>query len=204
MQNKQILLFPSELRTMSVVPRWSVLWTLNRDVLANHSYYVAMYARSVARTIDWNGNYAMLLFLALTHDLDETVTGDIVSVVKSEILDQHRCDDFVDLKMRERMPGLMSEIDYILGDPTNKAHQREIDEAWRVITVADRLDALLFLIGEQRMGNGVIAPRIPSAEARLLSAWHELPAPKDKLEMLWSTVMKPVIRNHMEQGGNGV
>lgn len=199
-----IELFPPELRTASIVPRWSVVWTLTRDTVANHSYYVTMYARSVARVIDWSGGYALLMFLALTHDLEETATGDIVSPVKSEILDENRYNDFVMHMMQTRLPGVYDEIERLLGDPANGARAREVAEAWAIIKVADRLDALLFLTGEQRMGNGVIAPRIPSAEARLLSAWHELPAPKDKLEMLWSTVMKPVIRNHMEQGGNGV
>lgn len=205
-----IQLFPPELRTASIVPRWSVVWTLTRDTVANHSYYVTMYACSVARAIDWSGSYALLMFLALTHDLDETITGDIVSPVKSEILDEERAADYIDLQMKARLPGIVSEIDHVTDcgelntSSFNRAKLKECDEAWRIITVADRLDALLFLIGEQRMGNGVIAPRIPSAEARLLSAWHELPAPKDKLEMLWNTVMKPVIRNHMEQGGNGV
>jgi 5'-deoxynucleotidase YfbR-like HD superfamily hydrolase len=210
MTSKFIQLFPPELRTASVVPRWSVVWTLTRDTVANHSYYVAMYARSVAKVVGWGGSYALLLFLALTHDLDETITGDIVSPVKDEILDEQRAADYVDVQMQQRLPGIVAEIDAVtdcgeLNTPSfNMAKLRQCDEAWRIIKVADRLDALLFLIGEQRMGNGVIAPRIPSAEARLYSAWMELPKTQQELQALWQTVMLPAIKAHREEGGNGV
>lgn len=200
--DKRVQLFPPELRTASIVPRWSVVWTLTRDTVANHSFYVTLYARTVGRLIDWRGSYAMLMFFALTHDLDETMTGDIVSPVKVEILDRERYDDYVERKMRDRMPGLMDELDRLYGGTV--AAEKEQNEAWSIIAVADRLDALLFLIGERRMGNGVIAPRIPDAERRLEAAWYELPAAKERLGQLWATVMKPVIRAHGEEGGNGV
>ena len=37
--------FPPELRTASVIARWSIVWTLTRDTVSNHSYFVALYAR---------------------------------------------------------------------------------------------------------------------------------------------------------------
>lgn len=202
---KQIQLFPPELRTASIVPRWSVVWTLTRDTIANHSYYVTLYARAVAHVIKWSGNWSALMFLALTHDLEETITGDLVSPVKREIIDPVRAGDYIDLKMKERMPAVFDEIITISeGLDNNLAKRSMLDEAWTIIDVADRLDALLFLIGEQRMGNGVIAPRIPDAQNRLYSAWMKLPLAADELQRLWQTVMLPVVRAHEDQGGIGV
>ncbi len=208
--DKRIDLFPPELRTASIVPRWSVVWTLTRDSVANHSYYVAMYVKAIATVIRWLENYpdkmlAMVAWMslicsALSHDLDETISGDLVAPVKIEILDRNRYDDYIRLKMQERMPGLLSEM-----DQTEDTLPPELfDQMWSIITVADRLDALLFLIGERRLGNGVVASRIPSALARLEAAWHELPAEKSRLEQLWNTVMTAAIKAHETDGGNGV
>lgn len=200
--SKLIELFPPELRTASIVPRWSVVWTLNKDTVANHSFYVAIYARQIARVIGWRADIAtdLLMFLALTHDLDETITGDIVSPVKEAILDEGRANDYIGTKMLERLPALATELALIERDVATTV----LDECWSIIRVADRLDALLFLLGEQRMGNGVIAPRIPSAEARLYSAFMELPKVRQELDALWNTVMTRVIAAHRSEGGHGV
>jgi len=203
-RQNQIQLFPPELRTASIVPRWSIVWTLTRDTVANHSYYVTLYARKIAQLLNWGGNWGTLVFLALTHDLDETITGDVVSPIKSEILDGERAADFIEMKMRERLPDIMYETNKITDCDGNPAKERMIDECWRIIKAADRLDALLFLIGERRMGNAVIAPRIIDAQTRFYSSWLDLPKGNDTLQELWQTVMLPVIKAHEEQGGHGV
>lgn len=203
-QSRAQLLFPPELRTASVVPRWSVVWTLNRDTVANHSYYVTIYTRKIAQMLDWPGNWGALLFLALTHDLDELITGDLVSPVKAEILDSERAADYIELKMKERLPDIMSEIQSITNCDGNPAKEKMVDECWRIIKAADRLDAVLFLTGERRMGNAVIEPRIIDAQNRCYSAWLELPAGAEVLQELWHTVMLPAIKAHEDTGGHGV
>lgn len=202
-QSDLIALFPPELRTASVVPRWSVVWTLMRDTVANHSYFVAMYAYSVAKLIGWSQDLMLVTYLALTHDLDETITGDIVSPVKHAILDENRADDYIDQQMRQRLPTIAAELD-ALTCCSEPRREKTVDEAFRIVTVADRLDALLFLLGEQRLGNSIITSRIPSAKSRLYAAFMELPKVRQELDALWNTVLEPVIRIHQEEGGNGV
>jgi 5'-deoxynucleotidase YfbR-like HD superfamily hydrolase len=196
--------FPPELRTASIVPRWSIVWTLTRDTVANHSYYVTIYARKIAQLLGWSGNWGALMFLALVHDLDETITGDMVSPIKSEILDADRAAEYIEMKMMERLPDIAQEIHAIADWDDNPAKEKMVDDCWRIIKAADRLDALLFLIGERRMGNGVVEPRIVDAQARCHSAWLELPASSEVLQELWQTVMLPAIANHDSQGGHGV
>lgn len=193
-------LFPPELRTASVVPRWSIVWTLCRDTVTNHSYYVTFYAHQIARMLAWEGPMAALMFRAITHDLDETITGDIVSPVKDEILDNARASDYIDLQMNARLPTVLQNIDMYEAAMTDD----EIHEVELILKVADRLDALIFLIMEQRLGNGVIAPRIPSAMARLESAFRELPVDKTEIDRLWNTVMLPAVHHHQMVGGFGI
>lgn len=194
------LIFPPELRTASVVPRWSIVWTLNKDTVTNHTFYVVFYAYHIAQMIRWDGPVAALMYKALVHDLDETITGDIVSPVKREIVDDERMGDYIRKKMSERLRVVTDELNnYEVG-----LNDKTLDEMDAIIKVADRLDALLFLIIEKRVGNTVIGPRIPSAMSNLEAAWRDLPELPDELDRLWATHVLPSIHAHETSGGFGV
>lgn len=195
MQKEFVNPFPPELRTASIIPRWSVVWTLNRDTVANHSYYVAVYAHQIARLIQWDGHMARLLFMALTHDLDETVTGDIVSPVKKAIVDIDRYRDYVGPAMHRRMPDIWSQV---------IRNMDKDNEMAAIVNVADRLDAVLFLTVERRMGNLHIIDRCNNILQHFNEAWYKLPAPRAKLEELMRTVVIPAVEAHNVMGGNGV
>lgn len=195
--------FSPEFRTASVVPRWSIVWTLTRDTVANHSFFVTVYAEQIGHLIGWSGNggsmRGMLMFMALTHDLDETITGDIVAPAKHAILDSSKADQYIDKNMRERLP-------YVV-EQDEKWHARN-PTAWHeaklIVKAADRLDALLFLVVEKRLGNSVIAPRIPECMASLLDSWGRLPGDPATLAMLWDTHVRPAIDAHERTGGYGI
>src|SRR5262245_9639052 len=190
--------FPPELRTASVVPRWSIVWTLTRDTVSNHSFFVTFYAHQIAQMIMWRGEYRLLMYRALTHDLDETITGDLPSPVKREIVDDRRAASYVRAQMIERMR--------VVAEARRgfEEHVKECEEADRIIKAADRLDALIFLLTERRLGNGVIAPSLPKAQKTLEIAWFMLPADPDKLHMLWHTVVVRSINDHEQNGGWGL
>lgn len=194
------LAFPPELRTASIVPRWSVVWTLNKDYVSNHSWFVMIYANDIAMLLNWPGNIAAVMYLAGTHDLDELTTGDLVSPVKREIIDEARAAAYIEMKMQERLPQVLRHIEMY----ENSMSKRESAEAWAIISAADRLDALLFLITEQRLGNTIIGPRVPDIQDRLEAAWYELPAERGKLQELWNTQVMPSITAHRGQGGFGI
>ena len=187
--------FPPELRTAAIVPRWSVVWTLNRDTVATHSYYVTLYSYQIARLIGWRQNLPRLMFLALTHDLDETVTGDIVSPVKRAIVDVERARAYISTAMEQRMPAIWDQI---------KMEAVNDDEAVAIIECADRLDALLFLIVEQRMGNRHVFNRCTDAYERFKTSWFKLPASKTLLEDLWHDTVAASVAEHRRFGSNGV
>lgn len=190
--------FSPELRTMSVVPRWSIVWTLTRDVLSNHSFFVAVYADQIAAMIEWKGPHGALLVSALLHDADETVTGDIVAPIKHEIIDKTRAKAFVSGKMRERLPYVEHRLSGI--------DTRWRGDIYKIVKAADRLDAVLFLVIEQRLGNSVIAPRIPETLEALKEAWRKLPCspPGQSLDDLYFQTVWPAIESHRITGGYGL
>lgn len=198
------LLFPPELRTAAVVQRWSIVRTLTDDSVSNHSFFVAFYTLQVARLIQWPGPYADLTFAALLHDAEEFITGDLVSPVKREIIDEGKYANFVSQQMKLRMPGVEAQLEIIMESMWGSS----ID---RIIKVADKIDAVLFLITEQRMGNAVLAPLHQDAMENLVLAWHDLGVEtyieeKDRAahQDLWNNEIYPAIQAHWKTGSVGI
>lgn len=171
-----------------------------KDTVSNHSYFVTIYAHMIGRVIKWAGPRDYLMFAALCHDVAETVTGDLVSPTKPHILDYEKHDAYVDRHMYDRMGGIVIE----LADMSDSLSTSTMDEADAIIKTADRLDALLFLIMEERRGNKVISDLVKDAFNRFERAWRDLPAPKDLLDMTFQTMMVPSIEAHKHEGGRGI
>lgn len=192
--------FPPELRVMSTVPRWSIVHTLTRDTVANHSFYVTFYTHAIAKLIAWRGDLAGVMLRALLHDAEETITGDIVSPVKDAIIDNGRAESYIQTKLEERMPFVVEDLD----EQAGREGEDLDDEGWRIVQAADKIDALIFLLTERRLGNGVIAPHLPRAWARAEARWRALPADESVLDELWNTVVVPAIKDHETNGGAGL
>lgn len=189
-----------ELRTAGIVPRWSIVRTIQRDLVAGHSFFVTMYVTDIARVIGWQGDLAALMYLALTHDLDETLIGDIVSPVKSEILDNSRMAEFIDAQLSKRLPTIWKEVIAL----ENKHDGTDLDEMYNIVKAADRMDALLYLIGESRLGNTYVTSLINQATNLLEAAWRQLPASDDVIDMTWNTQVLSAIAAHYNEGGGGL
>lgn len=200
MHTSPSLIFPPELRTAFFVPRWAIVHTMNKDTVANHSYFVIVYSRIIAHVIGWTGPMDVLMWQAAAHDLDETITGDIVSPVKKEIIDKNRMTAYVERKMMSRL-GFIMDLSNQMEQYVSANQQDEID---RIIGVADRLDAVLYLILEERIGNRVVDVLIKETISRLEEAWHLLPAPRVDLRGAWQQQVVPAIEAHRTQGGRGL
>ena len=192
--------FPPELRTMAVVPRWAILRTSMQQSVAEHSYFVMMYAMMVAKVIKWTGPLDYLLVNAGMHDNDETVSGDIVGTVRSVILDKEATEEFLSAKTEERMGGLIHAY-YEMEDGVPDALIKEAD---RIVKAADVLEATLFLIDNVKMGNQMMGPALEGGKRSLEAAWRALPADKEFLDKTWQTIVLPSIAEHYERGGRGV
>lgn len=182
--------FPTRMRAASILPRWSLIWTVNRDTVSSHSFFVAYYAYEIASLLEWDGPMEDLLLKAILHDMDELVTGDIVAPVKRRIIDETRAKEFVHAKMRELVPRVYFLLEAI--DAGSRSH--EID---CILKAADRLDAMFFAQMEVGMGNRVIASRLPLCYEKLVDAWFDLPARNEfQLQRLWDDHIKPAIQEH--------
>lgn len=190
--------FPPELRTMAFVPRWGILMSIRPENVAAHSFYVTYYTRAIADIIEWKGPLDYAMWKALIHDADETITADIAGPSKKHIIDEEKAQEFIDVHMNQKMPGMLDMDDRMV--TTDEEH----DEALRIVHCADKLDALLYLIGEYRMGNRVVEYCIKGGEAALEGAWRNLPGDECKLSMLWQTTIIPAIKEHYTKGGMGV
>lgn len=193
--------FPAELRTLSVVSRWNIVWTLTNDTVANHSFFVTLYAREIAQILSWPGPMADLMFYALMHDAEEFVTGDIVGPTKREIVDNKRAKAYIQAKMEQRVPKQARELHDL-------EHSTYGDDIKLIVKAADRLDALLFLTMEKRLGNGVIAPLIPDMWKMMRESWDALPWRRENstydIDALFKKHVVHDVQRHEKHGGYGV
>lgn len=192
--------FPPELRTAAIIPRWSVVWTLNKDTVSNHSFFVALYAYQIALLIGWRGSMEELFFYALSHDLEELYTGDVVSPTKRAIVDLGKSVAYVRKKMHETMPSILELMD-------GHCQGRDAEDITLIVKAADRLDAVLFLTVELRMGNKHVFSRCQDARQQLEDAWMKLKEMNysgKPVAKLWHDVVLPAIKEHEDVGGSGV
>lgn len=199
-------LFPPELRTASVVQRWSIVRTHHRENIAEHQYYVTYYALQIARLIQWDGPLDDLMFVAMFHDIEETFTGDILGPVKREIVDEDRSAAFVSEQMKRRLPLIEEQLETIMiGD---RGTQIE-----RIVKVADKVDACIYLILEQVMGNQRLSGLYVDATQNLHRAVIDLAKEFDYNENgdheLWAARLindeiSPALAAHWHYGGIGL
>lgn len=191
-------MFPPELRTMAIVPRWNILLTTIQDTVASHTCFVALYAYQIAEIIKWKGPRDYLLMNALMHDNDETISSDITGPFKPVVVTAE-VQDYLDARTTERMEGLI----HTYWDLEEKQTDDHVREADRIVAAADKLDALLFLIMNQRMGNTCVEPAIRGGHKSLEAAWRCLPASEDEINRTWQTVITPAIDDHYRRGCRG-
>ena len=135
-------MFERELRQLSFVPRWVITRDIRTQSVAEHSFYVAVYAEQIAGWLGHTGPIGQLLKYALWHDVDECVTGDIPGPAKRNMVPLSREKNHTWLfgEMCKRFPG---------GEWKYTPTRQEKD----IVKLADLLDALFFKATEIQLGN---------------------------------------------------
>lgn len=136
--------FAPNLRMASDISRWSVARTLRRQNIAEHMFYVAHYSLSVASLIEYNGDPGEILAYAITHDLDEVVTGDIPGPIKRS---------FGTLNMDEVYAQLNQKFGKGQFMPATTAVKY-------IVKTADRIDEIMFGAVEVSLGNKINGDKI--------------------------------------------
>jgi 5'-deoxynucleotidase YfbR-like HD superfamily hydrolase len=176
--------FSQAWRDMAHVPRWVILRKNRQQHLAEHSYFVALYADQVARLIDWHGSYTKLFRYALYHDIDETVTGDVPGPAKRAAWDKERAEERIEQVMRDKY-----------GDDVMDARSSVTDEIKAIVAVADALEEVCYLTEEMLSGNRWVSTVRVEAAERLEHRWAKLPADPDFLDRIWDDYIHMLIVN---------
>lgn len=153
-------MFERELRDVSHVFRWGTSRAIHRQSVADHSYYVAIYSDQIATQIDWQGDRAALMRYALWHDVEETVTGDIVGPVKRVIKSSS-----------------LSTL------ATDHLYQRFPDGEWlkpddqdikKIVALANVVEEIFWLASEMQMGNMTLRAVYINSQSRMREKVKEL------------------------------
>lgn len=168
--------FAPSLRDMAYVPRWTILRRNRTQNLAEHSYYVTLYADQIARMIEWEGDMSELMRYCLYHDLDETVTGDIPGPAKRSAWDKEKAEERISPVMTAKY-----------GSDVIDTRRLASLEVKAIVSAADAVEEVCYLSEEILSGNSVwVEPVIKEALKRMEYRWYKLPCNMLRLTDLWN------------------
>lgn len=180
-------MFEREYRELSFVPRWAIVRTLRHQSVAEHSYYVTLYAGQVARLINWGGSFGNLYRAALMHDTSEVFMSDIPGPTKRAIIDHEKYDEYELSGLQERF-----------GDEVSAWLKDDIEpkQINSIIKVADLLDECFFLATEMQLGNNSLCAVMLSSRTRLNTAIGRLPISTLGVQLDLVEMFDKIIKNH--------
>jgi len=183
-------MFEQDLRTLSHVARWGTVRRLRDQNVAEHSYFVTVYAVQIANRVGWKGDMAELMQWALVHDAPECFSGDIQGPTKRAVVDPDRMVAFEIAEMERRFPRSF------LGEYI--ANQDVVhNDVKRIVKCADIADEAAYLAIEMSMGNASVEDVYQlNVFPRLQAAWLALPTDgKVDLQMVWNTEVRPTFED---------
>lgn len=158
-------MFERELRTLSFVPRWVITRNIKTQSVAEHSFYVAVYADQIARFIGARCDRGELLHAALWHDAEECFTGDIPGPSKRNMIhDQELYQKWIIEELKGRFK---DQIPYIN------------EETRQILKIANLIDEVLYKATEINMGNADATYSFGLSFDRLVMALKDLPFGKE-------------------------
>lgn len=194
-----IFRYPLALRTMSHVRRWPTACVVHEQNVAEHSFYVAYYTHQIMEAILWPdmgklNQYAMnemryyVILMALYHDMDETITGDISGPAKHAIIDPDRAQAY-----------LFDRMDAAFG--TNRLFRFTNYEQWCVdarliVKAANCVDEIMYCATEIARGNQWMRSNCDQAYRRLKLAWDNLPT-SEEIRNATLREVQSAVQDHM-------
>jgi 5'-deoxynucleotidase len=131
-------------RRLSIVPRWTIVPTLFKQNVAEHSFYVALYADKLCYMLEVpDEERARVVGYALRHDMSEVMHGDAPGPSKDRLWDEHKAEREEETLCRA------GDSDY----PTKFSCVSEEIRSWNIVKMADKIEAAMFLNREVATGN---------------------------------------------------
>lgn len=143
---------------MKYIERWSLMRNSRNENISEHSLEVAMLAHGLAiisnERCGGDLDVNQIALMALYHDANEIITGDMPTPVKyfdEDIKDAYkRVENVASHTMINKLPDYMQKYYRPLFLPEEGA---EGGSAWRIVKAADKLSALIKCLEELRSGN---------------------------------------------------
>ena len=141
---------------MKYITRWGLMRNTQSENIQEHSLQVAIIAHALAiiKNVFYGGNVdaERTAVLAMFHDCNEIITGDMPTPVKyfsPEIMNAYKKLESVSKRrMLEMLPAeLEDEYSSIL------FHNNGDEEHWKLVKAADRISAYIKCIEEAKAGN---------------------------------------------------
>lgn len=198
---------------MSHVYRYSSIPVTRRESIAEHSWWVAYLCMIIGQDLKGEGhqiNIEALLSRAILHDIDETMSGDIIRSFKHtdrEVLRAiQEASEVNVLKLFDvKTYGLNSRSYFNIWDNA-KDHTLEGD----ILKFADQMAVIFYCVGEHRMGNQSAAVVLEELYTNWFEKWHDhVPLNMYSAQLFPNNLyydafgrdpedLKPIMRTHSE------
>ncbi len=143
-----------EFRRVSHVYRYSALPVLNRENVAEHSWWTAMIAVTIAVEIDRADLTGEVCLRGMVHDIEEIGTGDLVREAK--YFDQEMRDNFRRVEEAFAL-GLFSKLGHT-GEFLRSVwrNAKDDDLPGQIVSLADLFCVIAYVRWERSMGNTML------------------------------------------------
>lgn len=144
------------LSRMKYINRWGLMRNTQPENIQEHSLQVALIAHALAVTRNrfFGGelNTERVAVLAIFHDCNETITGDMPTPIKYFNPDINQAYKNVEDISKQK---LMSMLPVELCDSYSSLlfHDSADEENWKLVKAADRISAYIKCIEEEKAGN---------------------------------------------------
>ena len=160
-------MFEREVRDFSTIKRWTTFRAVHRHSLAEHSFYVALYADQIATFIQSKCDRSILLRYCLWHDVEELLSGDLPGPYKRAVGNAEKAREFEMMHNMSRFTGAEWQV------PKD-------DEIIAIVKLANAIDEVMYLATEHQMGNGNVPKLLEQSFNRAVRAIRRLKLEEEK------------------------
>jgi len=144
------------LARMKFIMRWGLMRNTRAENTQEHSLQVAMVAHALAvirnRVFGGRADPERTALLAVFHDAEEVITGDVPTPIKYFNPQIAEAMDGIEMVAKRRLLAMLP--DELRGAYEALYFHRDDDaEAWRLVKLADKISAYLKCVEEAKAGN---------------------------------------------------
>jgi len=151
-----------DVRRLAHVKRWAIVPKIKEQSVAEHSYFVALYTLKICKLLEKSPKFCLsAVQYAMEHDAGEAFTGDIPSPLKKRAPDIEKVENNARDWMGMNSPIMADEVS-------------EIGDVKNIVNLADKLDALLWLMCESSLGSTALSHIQSEIEQKTRDAAEDL------------------------------